>query len=62
MRFNSLFVIGLLLITLYSLPILAGGGGGGGSGGSGSSVPFLHPLFNIVIFMVISFFYHKKNK
>lgn len=59
-RFNSLLII-LILSVLSFTAIAGGGGGGGGGGGTGSSVPFLHPLLNVLIFIVITFLYKKQK-
>jgi len=61
MRVSILAFISLFLLIFCSFAVEAGGGGGGG-GGSGSSVPFLHPLLNIMLFVVIGFFTWQKKK
>jgi len=63
MRASLLFIVGISVLLLCSFSVEAGGGGGGGGGGgSGSSVPFLQPLLNVLLFIVISFFAWQKKK
>ncbi len=49
------------LLLFYSFVAEAGGGGAGASG-SGATVPFLHPLLNVLLVLVISFFCRQSKK
>jgi len=50
-------------ISVCTLALIISGcsGGGGGSGGSGSSVYFMNPIFNLLIFIGIFFIYKKRK-
>ncbi len=53
-------VVLCFILLLCSLPIYAAGGGGGG--GSGSSVPYLFPLFNVALVIVLYYLVSSRKK
>ncbi len=54
-------VIFCLILLLSSLSSYAAGGGGGG-GSSGVSVPYVFPLFNILLVIVLYYLVSNRKK
>jgi len=59
-KFLKQFKLAYFVIVLITNPAFAGGGGGGG-GGSSSSVPYLFPLFHILLIAFIAAVVLRRN-
>ena len=58
-KFLKQFKLAHFAIILITNPVFAGGGGGGG--GSSSSVPYLFPLFHILLIAFIAAVVLRRN-